>query len=40
MPKVGMPEIRKPQLIKAAIEAIDELGFAGATVSVIGGIYL
>ncbi|OUR68351.1 transcriptional regulator BetI [Marinomonas sp. 42_23_T18] len=36
MPKVGMPEIRKPQLIKAAIEAIDELGFAGATVSVIG----
>ena len=31
-----MPEIRKPQLIKAAIEAIDELGFAGATVSVIG----
>ncbi len=36
MPKVGMPEIRKPQLIKATIEAIDELGFQGATVSVIG----
>lgn len=36
MPKVGMPEIRKPQLIRAAIEAIDEFGFAGATVSVIG----
>lgn len=36
MPKVGMPEIRKPQLIQAAIEAIDECGFAGATVSVIG----
>ncbi|TYL47182.1 transcriptional regulator BetI [Marinomonas sp. IMCC 4694] len=36
MPKVGMPEIRKPQLIEAAIKAIDKHGFAGATVSVIG----
>ncbi|WP_191602630.1 transcriptional regulator BetI [Marinomonas algicola] len=36
MPKVGMPEIRKPQLIQAAIKVIDERGFAGATVSVIG----
>lgn len=36
MPKVGMPEIRKPQLIEAAIRAIDKHGFAGATVSVIG----
>lgn len=36
MPKVGMHEIRKPQLIQAAIDAIDEHGFAGATVSVIG----
>ncbi|BFM49382.1 transcriptional regulator BetI [Marinomonas sp. THO17] len=36
MPKVGMPEIRKPQLIKAAITAIDKYGFSGATVSVIG----
>ncbi len=36
MPKVGMPEIRKPQLIQATITAIDELGFPGATVSVIG----
>ncbi|MCW8357266.1 MULTISPECIES: transcriptional regulator BetI [Marinomonas] len=36
MPKVGMPEIRKPQLIEAAIKAIDKYGFAGATVSVIG----
>ncbi|MCZ2720071.1 transcriptional regulator BetI [Marinomonas sp. 15G1-11] len=36
MPKVGMPAIRKPQLIQAAIEAIDERGFSGATVSVIG----
>lgn len=36
MPKVGMPEIRKPQLIQATISAIDELGFPGATVSVIG----
>ncbi|CUB02920.1 transcriptional regulator BetI [Marinomonas fungiae] len=35
MPKVGMPEIRKPQLIEATISAIDELGFPGATVSVI-----
>ncbi|ETI61484.1 transcriptional regulator [Marinomonas profundimaris] len=36
MPKVGMPEIRKPQLIEAAIKAIDKYGFAGTTVSVIG----
>ncbi|MBR7887408.1 transcriptional regulator BetI [Marinomonas sp. A79] len=36
MPKVGMPAIRKPQLIEAAIKAIDKYGFAGATVSVIG----
>ncbi|NLQ16469.1 transcriptional regulator BetI [Marinomonas sp. M1K-6] len=35
MPKVGMPEIRKPQLIEAAIKAIDKYGFAGATVSLI-----
>lgn len=35
MPKVGMPEIRKPQLIDATISAIDEHGFPGATVSVI-----
>lgn len=36
MPKVGMPEIRKPQLIEAAIRAIDKHGFSGATVSIIG----
>lgn len=36
MPKLGMQEIRKPQLIEAAINAIDEYGFAGATVSIIG----
>lgn len=36
MPKVGMPEIRKPQLIEAAIKSIDKYGFSGATVSVIG----
>ncbi|GAA0830577.1 MULTISPECIES: transcriptional regulator BetI [Marinomonas] len=36
MPKVGMQEIRKPQLIQAAIDAIDEHGFTGATVSIIG----
>jgi TetR/AcrR family transcriptional repressor of bet genes len=31
-----MQEIRKPQLIQAAIDAIDEHGFTGATVSIIG----
>ncbi|MBJ7552821.1 transcriptional regulator BetI [Marinomonas spartinae] len=36
MPKVGMQKIRKPQLIQAAIEAINEYGFSGATVSIIG----
>ncbi|ADZ92529.1 transcriptional regulator BetI [Marinomonas mediterranea] len=35
MPKVGMPEIRKPQLVQAAIQAIDKYGFSGATVGVI-----
>lgn len=36
MPKVGMQKIRKPQLIQAAISAINEYGFSGATVSIIG----
>ncbi len=36
MPKVGMQKIRKPQLIEAAISAINEYGFSGATVSIIG----
>lgn len=36
MPKLGMYDIRKPQLIDAAIEAIDEHGLSGATVSAIG----
>lgn len=36
MPKLGMPEIRKPQLIEATIKAISKYGFSGATVSVIG----
>ncbi|MFT2110077.1 transcriptional regulator BetI [Marinomonas sp. 2405UD68-3] len=35
MPKVGMPEIRKPQLIQATIKSIDEYGFSGATVNII-----
>ncbi|WP_120512481.1 transcriptional regulator BetI [Photobacterium salinisoli] len=35
MPKVGMPEIRKPQLVEATMAAIDEVGLAGASVALI-----
>ncbi|GGO77683.1 HTH-type transcriptional regulator BetI [Marinobacterium nitratireducens] len=35
MPKVGMPEIRKPQLINATMEAIDSHGLQKASVAVI-----
>ncbi len=35
MPKVGMPEIRKPQLIEATMEAIDSVGMPKASVSMI-----
>ncbi|MFM2477264.1 transcriptional regulator BetI [Celerinatantimonas sp. MCCC 1A17872] len=35
MPKVGMPEIRRPQLINATMEVIDDVGLAGASVSLI-----
>lgn len=35
MPKVGMPQIRKPQLIKATMSVIDDVGLAGASVSLI-----
>ncbi|WP_299199977.1 transcriptional regulator BetI [uncultured Amphritea sp.] len=35
MPKVGMPEIRKPQLIKATMEAIDSVGLQKASVVMI-----
>ncbi|WP_426417786.1 transcriptional regulator BetI [Aestuariirhabdus sp. LZHN29] len=36
MPKVGMPEIRKPQLINATMEAINSGGLHKASVAVIG----
>jgi TetR/AcrR family transcriptional repressor of bet genes len=35
MPKVGMPEIRKPQLIKATMQAIDSAGLQKASVAMI-----
>ncbi|MFT6914547.1 MAG: TetR/AcrR family bet gene transcriptional repressor [Motiliproteus sp.] len=35
MPKVGMPEIRKPQLINATMEAINAVGLHKATVAMI-----
>ncbi|CZF86605.1 transcriptional regulator BetI [Grimontia marina] len=35
MPKVGMPAIRRPQLVAATIAVIDEVGLAGASVSLI-----
>ncbi|UTW10642.1 transcriptional regulator BetI [Marinobacterium rhizophilum] len=35
MPKVGMPEIRKPQLIKATMEAIGAYGLQKASVAII-----
>ncbi|MEE1673739.1 transcriptional regulator BetI [Agarivorans aestuarii] len=35
MPKVGMPEIRKPQLVEATMAVIDEVGLSGASVTLI-----
>ncbi|MFM2486777.1 transcriptional regulator BetI [Celerinatantimonas yamalensis] len=35
MPKVGMPEIRRPQLINATMEVIDDVGLSGASVALI-----
>ena len=35
MPKVGMPEIRKPQLIKATMEAIHTVGLHNTSVVII-----
>lgn len=35
MPKVGMPAIRKPQLIDATMEAINEVGLHKASVAMI-----
>ena len=37
MPKVGMPEIRKPQLIDATMEAINSVGLQKASVVMISG---
>jgi len=37
MPKVGMPAIRKPQLIDATIEAINAVGLQKASVVMISG---
>lgn len=37
MPKVGMPEIRRPQLIDATIEAINSVGLHKASVVMIAG---
>jgi TetR/AcrR family transcriptional repressor of bet genes len=36
MPKVGMAEIRRPQLINATMEVIDQVGMQGASVALIG----
>ncbi|MEZ8140638.1 transcriptional regulator BetI [Enterovibrio norvegicus FF-33] len=35
MPKVGMPAIRRPQLVEATMSAIDDVGLAGASVALI-----
>ncbi|MEJ2763375.1 transcriptional regulator BetI [Photobacterium sp. MCCC 1A19761] len=35
MPKVGMPEIRRPQLVEATMAVIDEVGLSGASVALI-----
>jgi len=37
MPKVGMPEIRKPQLINATMQAVNDVGLHKASVSMISG---
>lgn len=36
MPKVGMREIRRPQLIKATMDVIDQVGLQAASVALIG----
>lgn len=35
MPKVGMPDIRKPQLVKATMAVIERVGLHGASISLI-----
>ena len=36
MPKLGMPEIRRPQLIRATMDVINQVGFLNASVAKIG----
>ncbi|MDC9720839.1 MAG: transcriptional regulator BetI [Gammaproteobacteria bacterium] len=36
MPKVGMPKIRRPQLIRATMDVINQVGFLNASVAKIG----
>ena len=36
MPKLGMPEVRRPQLIRATMHVINQVGFLNATVAKIG----
>lgn len=35
MPKVGMPDIRKPQLVQATMAVIDRVGLQSASISLI-----
>lgn len=35
MPKVGMPDIRKPQLVKATMKVIDRVGLHAASIALI-----
>ncbi len=35
MPKVGMPNIRKPQLVQATMAVIDKVGLHAASISLI-----
>ncbi|MEF1291965.1 TetR family transcriptional regulator, partial [Vibrio sp. M260118] len=35
MPKVGMPSIRKPQLVQATMAVIDRVGMQSASISLI-----
>ena len=36
MPKIGMPEVRRPQLIRATIKVIGQMGMSHASVALIG----
>ena len=36
MPKIGMSEVRRPQLIRATIKVIGQVGMSRASVAVIG----